>query len=200
MAIDHFAAKADTYEQNRQRVDNVDSIAREIRRSVVLRASMHIMDFGSGTGLLLEQLAPHVGRISAVDVSPAMNAQLRAKLERLPCACDILEVDLEHSEIEGPFDGVVSSMTMHHIRDVAAMLRRFHRMIKAGGFLAIADLDYEDGSFHGADAGVFHHGFERAAIAGLAVDAGFHSVAVSSASMIRRPQGDYGVFLLSGRR
>jgi len=200
MMIDRFAHKAESYEQNRNRVENVENIARAIQHSIELRSSMHIMDFGSGTGLLLEQIAPHVGKIIAVDVSPSMNTQLREKQSRLPCETEILEIDLERVEIEGQFDGIVSSMTMHHIRDVAAMFRRFYGMVKAGGFIAIADLDLEDGSFHTEDTGVFHTGFDRAAIATLATDAGFWSVAVSSASVIRKPQGDYGVFLLTGIR
>jgi 2-polyprenyl-3-methyl-5-hydroxy-6-metoxy-1,4-benzoquinol methylase len=161
---------------------------------------MHIMDFGSGTGLLLEQIAPHVGKIIAVDVSPSTNTQLREKQSRLPCETEIQEVDLERAEIAGQFDGIVSSMTMHHISDVEAMFRKFHGMVKVDGFIAIADLDLEDGSFHTEDTGVFHTGFERAAIADLAAGAGFRSVVVSSASVVRKPQGDYGVFLLTGIR
>lgn len=160
MTTDRFAHKAESYEQNRNRVENV---ARMIQRSVELQPSMHIMDFGSGTGLLLEQIAPHVGKITAVDVSPSMNTQLREKQSRLPCETEILEVDLERTEVEGQFDGIVSSMTMHHISDVGAMFRKFHGMVKADGFIAIADLDLKDGSFHTEDTG-FHTGFEGAAI------------------------------------
>lgn len=200
MTTDRFAHKAKSYEQNRNRVENVENIARMIQRSVELQPSMHIMDFGSGTGLLLEQIAPLVGKITAVDVSPSMNTQLREKQSRLPCETEIQEVDLERAEIAGQFDGIVSSMTMHHISDVGAMFRKFHGMVKAGGFIAIADLDLEDGSFHTEDTGVFHTGFERAAITDLAAGAGFRSVVVSSASVVRKPQGDYGVFLLTGIR
>lgn len=200
MTTDRFAHKAESYEQNRNRVENVENIARMIQHSVKLQPSMHIMDFGSGTGLLLEQIAPHVGKITAVDVSPSMNTQLREKQSRLPCETEILEIDLQRAEIEAQFDGIVSSMTMHHLRDVGPMFRKFHGMVKAGGFIAIADLDLEDGSFHTEDTGVFHTGFERAAIADLAAGAGFRSVVVSSASVVRKPQGDYGVFLLTGIR
>lgn len=65
--------------------------------------------------------------------------------------------------------------------------------------IAIADLDSEDGSFHGEAAGVFHKGFDREAISGAARSAGFNDVAVTSASVVHKENRDYPAFLLSGR-
>ncbi|WP_372986705.1 methyltransferase domain-containing protein [Marinobacter sp.] len=79
MSKDYFAHKADTYEQNRDRVDNVTNIANTILEKAHIDPSMHLMDFGSGTGLLLERIAPHVQKITAVDISPSMNRQLSEK-------------------------------------------------------------------------------------------------------------------------
>src|SRR5690349_11612583 len=156
MTKDHFAPKAHSYEQNKDRVDNVANIADAILVRVPLNKSMHLMDFGSGTGLLLERIAPYVGKITAVDVSPSMNAQLREKLARLACEVEILEMDLAMSPLNRKFDGIISSMTMHHIKDVAAMFAKFHTLLNDGGFIAIADLDREDGDFHTEDTGVHH--------------------------------------------
>lgn len=200
MSIDHFAHKAGSYEQNRSRVDNVENIANSMLSAIRFDRSMHIMDFGSGTGLLLERIAPYVGKITAVDVSPAMNRQLREKRNKVGCDTDILEIDLAQSTIDRQFDGIISSMTMHHVENIDAMFRRFHSMIKEGGFVAISDLDLEDGSFHTEDTGVFHFGFERDAFAKSAADAGFRAVQVASASVVQKPQGDFPVFLLTAVR
>jgi putative AdoMet-dependent methyltransferase len=200
MSIDHFAGKADSYEQNPNRVDNVANIANAILGAVEFNRSMHIMDFGSGTGLLLERIAPHVGKMTAVDVSKSMNRQLQEKRDRLPCELEILEVDLAQTNIPLQVDGIISSMTMHHIEDVGAMFEKFHAMVKGGGFIAISDLDAEDGSFHTEDTGVFHQGFDREEIARAAFEAGFQSVNVSSASVVHKPQGDFEVFLLTAIR
>lgn len=200
MTTDHFAAKASTYE-NPERTDNVRQIADGIRARLPLAPSMHIMDFGSGTGLLLASLAPHVGRITAVDVSPAMTAQLRPKLDRLPCPVEILEIDLETSALAAEFDGVVSSMTLHHIRDVDALLAKLRALLKEGGFLAIADLDREDGTFHtGEDTGVHHHGFAREDLVRRAAAAGFREIAVDTVGAWRKNERDYPVLLLTARR
>jgi len=198
MSIDHFAHKADSYEHNKDRVDNVMQIANAMLSAIRFAKPMHIMDFGSGTGLLLERIAPHVGKITAVDVSKSMNAQLRAKLGGLACEVELLELDLEQSRLDKKFDGIISSMTMHHIKDIPAMFDKFHAMLNDGGYIAIADLDLESGTFHTEDTGVHHFGFGREEIVKIAVSAGFKNVAISTASVVHKSQGDYPVFLLTG--
>ena len=200
MTIDHFAHKAGSYDASQGRVDNVQNIADAIRGAFPLDRSMHLMDFGSGTGLLLQKLAPHVGTITAVDVSPSMQSQLRAKQATLACAVEIVEIDLEVNDLARTFDGIVSSMTMHHIRDIDAIFGKFHSMVREGGFIAIADLDLEDGSFHAEDTGVHHLGFDRAGIARSAADAGFRMVQVTSASVVHKDSRDYPIFLLTATR
>jgi cyclopropane fatty-acyl-phospholipid synthase-like methyltransferase len=200
MTTDHFARKASSYDQNKDRVDNVAQIANAMLATLPFAPPMHVMDFGSGTGLLLERIAPHVGKMTAVDVSNSMNAQLREKERRLGCDLEILEIDLEKTRLDRKFDGIISSMTLHHIKDVAAMFRRFHEMLNDGSFIAIADLEVEDGTFHSEDTGVHHFGFVPADIIGVAEAAGFRNVAIATVSVVHKPQGDFPVFLLTGVR
>ncbi len=198
MSKDFFAQKAAIYEQDKHRVENVNNIANAIIAQAKLDKRMHLMDFGSGTGLLLEGVAPHVAKITAVDVSAAMNKQLAGKRGRLGCELEMLEVDLTTAVLDRQFDGIISSMTMHHVKDIPAMFARFRDMVTPGGFIAISDLDTEEGGFHTEDTGVHHHGFDREQIAGVARSAGFQNVEVTTASVIAKPQGDYPVFLLTG--
>ncbi len=200
MTHDFFAQKAASYEQNPQRVDNVVAIGNAIKAQVPLHREMQLLDFGSGTGLLLQQIAPLVAKITAVDVSPAMNAQLRAKAADIGCELEVLEQDLLQIPLQRQFDGIISSMTLHHIADIPALFRQFHRMLKPGGFIALADLDSEDGSFHTEDTGVYHLGFDRADLAALARAAGFVEVQIVDASVVQKPQGQYPVFLLCATR
>jgi cyclopropane fatty-acyl-phospholipid synthase-like methyltransferase len=53
MGKDYFRNKSKDYEKDENRVNNVDNIAQAVRENVKLEKSMCIMDFGSGTGLLL---------------------------------------------------------------------------------------------------------------------------------------------------
>jgi len=74
MSKDYFSHKAHIYEQDNNRVDNVGNIADAISQQVTLSSQMHLLDFGSGTGLLLERLAPQVKKITAVDISTRHSA------------------------------------------------------------------------------------------------------------------------------
>ena len=162
---------------------------------------MRIMDFGAGTGLLIEQVAPLVGHIAAVDVSRAMLDQLAQK----PALQDKVEVhcqDITREPLAQRFDGIVSAMAMHHVEDTPALLAAFAEHLEPGGFLAVADLDAEDGSFHPADTeGVFHHGFDRDRLQGQLGDAGFANVHFVTAAQVQREDGHtYPVFLVTARR
>lgn len=198
MGKDYFAHKAGDYDKGANRQDNVDRIADGIRNRVALREDMEIMDFGAGTGLLLERIAPDVARMVAVDVSPSMIAELAKKQEGLPCELEMLERDLTRGALDRTFDGIISSMTMHHIADIDAMFGRFHEMLKPGGFIAIADLDREDGTFHEEDTGVHHHGFDADTLRAAAENAGFHHVTVEPVSSFTKADREYPVLLVAG--
>ena len=145
----------------------------------------------------LERIAPRVASITAVDTSPAMNEQLASKRDALDCALEILAIDLLATDLDRCFNGIISSMTIHHIADIPALFRRFHALLEEGGFIAIADLDTEDGSFHDDSTGVFHQGFDRQALKRVVSDAGFTRVDIATASVVREARGDYPVFLLT---
>lgn len=66
MRKDFFQDKAMNYDQNKHRVNTVGNIAIAVIETTNLDPDMHLMDFGSGTGLLLERIAPFVKRITAV--------------------------------------------------------------------------------------------------------------------------------------
>ena len=199
MSKDYFKEKAASYGNDRDRVATRHEIADAIIQKIPLNSDMNLMDFGSGTGMLLEHIAPKVAKITAVDISSSMNEQLRKKQADIACELEVLEMDLCTQELALTFDGIISSMTMHHIDDVPAMLTKMHLMMKPGGFIALADLETEDGSFHTEDTGVFHFGFSGDDLIRFATDAGFKNADVSVVSTISKPNKDYPVLLLTAR-
>ena len=200
MSKDHFELKAESYDKDANRVGNVDNIANSILSSILFNKNMHIMDFGSGTGLLLERVAPFVKKITAVDVSEAMCKQLNEKIKNLDCEVEILQLDLTKTNLDKKFDGIISSMTMHHIKDIQSMFNDFYTMLNDNGVLAIADLDIEDGTFHTEDTGVFHFGFDRKEFQDKAINAGFKDVKIITASIDEKPHGKFPIFLLTGNK
>lgn len=200
MSKDYFKLKAESYDSETKRVNNVDNIANSIISSISFNRDMQIMDFGSGTGLLLERVAPFVKKITAVDVSESMCKQLGEKIKDLGCEVEILQMDLTKTKLETKFDAIVSSMTMHHIKDIQAMFNDFYNMLNDNGTIAISDLDIEDGTFHTEDTGVFHFGFDRNEFQSKVITAGFKNVKIITASIDEKPHGKYPVFLLTGNK
>lgn len=109
MKKDCFGHKASKYELDNNRINNVQNIANTITKEILFDKSMRIMDFGSGTGLLLEKVAPFVKEITAIDMSPSMNEQLAKKRDKLECELEILEIDLSKTNLDKKFDGIISS-------------------------------------------------------------------------------------------
>ncbi|MDE2307571.1 MAG: class I SAM-dependent methyltransferase [Xanthomonadaceae bacterium] len=208
-------------QQNRQRFDDIAAgwdesprrrelaagVAAAIAETLPLQAHWHALEYGCGTGLVGAALAPRLGRLLACDVSPGMLSVLAGKaraagLDRLQTR--VLDLTSEPPPAER-FDLIFSSMTMHHIPDVAALLRTFHGMLAPGGWLALVDLDSEDGSFHGEGTpGVMHHGFDRNALQGALRAAGFAATGARTAHTVSKTAADgrvrhYPVFLITAR-
>lgn len=200
MKKDHFSEKAKDYEKDKGVKNTVKAIAEVIRQEIAFTKEMHIMDFGSGTGFLLEEIAPLVKKITAIDVSPSMNEQLANKKNTISCELDLLEIDLTKETINQKFDVIITSMTLHHIKDTKAILKVFYNLLENGGSLTIADLDKEDGSFHTTDTGVHHFGFDRNEIQNIAKEVGFKEIKTQQASTINKPHGDYTVFTLTAKK
>lgn len=101
------------------------------------------------------------------------------------------------------YDLICTQMTLHHVEDVDAVLRAFGAMVRPGGYVCIADLDTEDGSFHGADF-KGHRGFARAALKARAEAAGLTPCSCDTCHVLRRTRGagvrEYSLFLLVCRR
>ena len=197
---DFFASKAKDYDTEVSRTQNVSTIAQTILNEVAFSKEMSIMDFGSGTGLLLSEIAPYVGQITAVDISPAMNNVLASKKDGMPCVLQIVQMDLAKETLNQEFDAIISSMTIHHIEEPLALFQKFYTLLKTEGTIAIADLDSEDGSFHTEDTGVFHCGFDRENFVQMAQKAGFTDIKIQDASTITKSNTNYSVFLLTAKK
>jgi len=196
-AIDHFKYKAKSWDMNSKIVQNAKGIAELIVKNIKLDKSMEIMDFGAGTGLLSYFVAPYVKKIVAVDNSPSMLLEFKSKCDDFACETEVIEKDLSVDNIDRKFNGVISSMTIHHLEDTAALFSKLYTMLDVDGFIALADLDSEEGNFHSDNTGVFHYGFDRQTLTTLAYEAGFKDVKFSLASTINKPQAIFTVFLMT---
>ncbi|MDP2434055.1 MAG: methyltransferase domain-containing protein [Pseudomonadota bacterium] len=101
------------------------------------------------------------------------------------------------------YDLIYNSMVLHHIPDTAGILATFHALLNPGGWLCVADLDQEDGSFHGIEIDV-HHGFTRETLRQQAEAAGFGGIRFETVFEIVKEQASgtraYPVFLMVARK
>ena len=171
-------------------------IGSTLLRRVKLEKAMQVMDFGAGTGLITSQIVPHVQKVTAVDVSPAMLEQLLAKPE-LKGKVETICQDIITNPLGRKFDVIVSAMAMHHIQDTDRMVQSLAEHLKPGGQVALADLDSEPGTFHPAEmGGVFHSGFDRAALQSILARHGFHDIRFTTAHTVQKEGRQYPVFLV----
>lgn len=183
----------------------------------------HVLEIGCGTGLLTLRLAPYVASILAIDAAEGMIDALTQKLARpeneavrmkIQPLCVMLE-DPEDRRLpperpkggkaeEGPrqkYDLITSHLVLHHIADLAGVLRTMYGCLRPGGEVALTD--YED---FGPEARKFHpeskmfgverHGIDAKWFAGLMGQAGFVDVDVrprwTMEKEVERVPGEWG--------
>jgi ubiquinone/menaquinone biosynthesis C-methylase UbiE len=197
-----FDERARTWD-DAPKIERARKIAAAIRAAVPLSRDMTAFEHGCGTGLLSFELRGELGDITLADTSEGMLEVLREKIAAA-AATRMHPVKLDPAVDPLPavrYGVVYSMMALHHVPDTDAVLRRFGEMLAPGGWLAIADLDREDGSFHGPQVDV-HHGFERADLQRRAEAAGFRELRFSTVFEVRKgePERAYPVFLMSARK
>lgn len=198
---EHFDQAAATWDLADRRVLLAHAVAEAISSRVPLSRERNVLDFGCGTGLVTLELAPQVGSISGADTSPGMLTTLAGKAKSQGLSVRLLPLGAEGTgDLGGPYDLIVSSMTLHHIADVPALFSRFLQHLNPGGQVALADLDEEDGTFHEVAAGVHHQGFPRKCIQDWLKAAGFREIQVETAAITAKEGKDYPVFLATARR
>ena len=198
-----FDVKAATWEEDPFRVKLAYDISDTIIREIAPAKDMNVLDYGCGSGLVTLKLQPFVKSITGMDSSEGMLAVLRSKVEKQHLKnVHIRFMDLEQcTEVNDMFHLIVSSMTLHHIKEPLRLFKQFYDFLLPGGLLGIADLDKEDGAFHKDNTGVVHFGFERSQLKGFLEEAGFSSVRDVTAAKLTRAdkennRREFSVFLI----
>jgi 2-polyprenyl-3-methyl-5-hydroxy-6-metoxy-1,4-benzoquinol methylase len=201
----HFDNKARQWDENPVFRERGLKIAEAIRKAVPLHRGMSALDYGCGTGLLSFPLKDELGTILMADSSGGMLNVVTEKIAAQGITnLTTLKLDLLTDPAPSQkFDLIVTAMTLHHVPDTDHILHVFHELLNPGGHLCIADLDQEDGSFHGPEVDV-HHGFDRAELGARAEKAGFGEIGFQTVFSIAKESEtgtrDFPVFLMTARR
>ena len=195
--MSRFDKLAAEWDLNPQRVKSAKNTTTKIKELIDI-GDKNILDYGSGSGLVAFDLFEEARSIVAMDNSVGMLEEIENKIKK----SDIDNIttlihDINHEEIEkGKFDIFVSAMTMHHIKDTKLFLQKAKDGLKKGGYIAISDLESEDGSFHSqGNEGVEHFGFDIKHIRETLESIGMEVVFLEIIETISKER-DFNIFLV----
>ena len=201
-----FNERAKDWDSDPMKVERARVVAEAIRNALPLTSEMTALEYGCGTGLLSFALQADLGQITLADTSQGMLDVLNERISAagvtnmrplmLDLATDPLPAERYHL--------TYSLMTLHHIHDTEDILKKFYALLKPAGYLCIADLDKENGSFHTDRTTKVHKGFDRPTLQKQVEAAGFGDVHFSTAYEIKKKIDDaeriFPVFLLTARK
>ncbi|MEF3254695.1 MAG: class I SAM-dependent methyltransferase [Deferribacterales bacterium] len=201
-----FDLAAEFYDAKPEHRERAIKIAEEIIKNTPIGKNWIMADFGCGTGLLGFQFINIVKCIDMIDTSSKMLEKVNEKVEHLNLHNKIstLMMDIEKTDSTYyKYDLIVTSMSFHHIPDIISALSKLKNMIKNDRYLAIADLNEEDGTFH--DDGItVHNGINQDFLIKTATDIGLKLHYKSVPYIIYKKRGEgmrgYPVFLHIYRR
>jgi len=207
---ERFNAAAENWDDNPQRVSLARQVMLSMQGVIPFQASWNALEIGCGTGLLSYPVSGEVASLTAIDTSEGMINELKKKIREhnlsniQPLVTDMLSVSFQ-PEHEKQYDLIFSSMTFHHIGNVNKALQTLYSMLLPEGFLAVADLDEEDGSFHDSEDEKVHHGFRRDLFQEMLLHEGFSDISFSTAATLTKinhasKEKTYSVFLAVARK
>jgi ubiquinone/menaquinone biosynthesis C-methylase UbiE len=203
----NFDQDAANWDQIPGRIKVAQDIAQSMIHELTLTPDMDVLDFGCGTGLLTLALQPFVRSITGVDSSQGMLDVFKTKIkEQNLTNVEAEYIDLDKGDIlRGSYHLIVSSMTLHHIKNISPLLKQFYSMLLPSGRVGVADLDLDDGQFHGNNDGVYHFGFDRETLRRIFMETGFQNVQSIHAAEIEKPVNDaknrlFTIFLMTASK
>ncbi|WP_135504114.1 methyltransferase domain-containing protein [Roseovarius aestuariivivens] len=126
-------------------------------RAVSIDKAKEVLDLGCGTGVVARKIASlpdFQGRVTGIDLSPALIAEARERARAEGCAeklrfdtGDIRALGVEDSR----FDVTILHTLVSHLEDPAAALAEAARVTTPGGAIVVFDGDYASSTLETAD-------------------------------------------------
>jgi len=198
--LNRFDEAAKTWDKKQTSIDSSNACVQNLLEKVQLKDDANILDYGCGTGFISFALSNENNNILGMDYSDGMINRFNEKAQELNFS-NIKAQKHNMNEEELPkeqFDLVISSMTMHHIKDTNMFARKCKQALKSGAIVCINDLEKEDGTFHKKhnNDGVEHFGYDKEFICKLFEDEGFEIISCDTVYTHERNDSEYPLFNL----
>ena len=204
--MSEFDIKAAEWDQNPVHWNRSVAIVEEIRKRIPLNSTMTALEYGAGTGIASFLLSSDLKEITLMDNSSEMVRVMNEKIEASRVTnLKVLNFDLEHNDhADGKFDFIFTQMVLHHVADIETIIKKFAKLLNAGGFLAVADLYKEDGTFHG-EGFTGHNGFDPEYLSEILRKSRFRNISYRPCFIIDKKISEndtkkFEVFLLTANR
>jgi demethylmenaquinone methyltransferase/2-methoxy-6-polyprenyl-1,4-benzoquinol methylase/ArsR family transcriptional regulator len=144
-AAAYFKANAAQWERIRALHAPEKDVETAIARHLTAHGIENFLDAGTGTGRMLELIAPHASRAVGIDVSPDMLAIARDRLLRGNVQnaqvrlADTYRLPFPNGGAGAGFDVVLFHQVLHYLDDPGAAVGEAARVMAPGGRLLIAD-------------------------------------------------------------
>lgn len=191
-AAAYFATIAPSWDAIRGLHVPEDAIERAIVERVAARQVDSLLDFGTGTGRMLELLAHQYKSAIGLDSSREMIAVARAKL----AAADIGHAQIRHADIKGvaeyehSADLVVLHQVLHYFDDPGQVLVQAARALRDAGAVLVVDFAPHNLEFLRTEHAHRRLGMSEQQIAAWAKPAGLE---ISSKTCFSMPQAQKGL-------
>jgi len=182
-AAAYFKANAPNWE----RLRSLHVPEREVEETILnllgSKKMESVLDAGTGTGRMLELLAPHFARAVGLDVSQEMLSIARDRLKDAP-HCQLRLGDVYRLPLlEQSFDVVLFHQVLHYLDDPLAALREAMRVLNPGGRLLIVDFAQHELEFLRTEHAHRRLGFSDREVKTWLSAAGLKSLAVETLSL-----------------
>ncbi len=174
VAQSYFASVARDWDRLRSLHVPDEAVEAAVAASLGAGRRRSLLDLGTGTGRMLQKIAPLFERAVGVDANHAMLAVARANLEK----AGLSRVELRQGDIyalpfsRGSFDLVIIHQVLHFLDDPARAVREAAAMLAPGGSLIVVDFAPHDMEFLRTEHAHRRLGFAREQIATWFTEAG----------------------------
>jgi ArsR family transcriptional regulator len=175
---------------NWERIRSLHAPEQEVEAAVVALADKlphaSVLDAGTGTGRILELLAPRIRRGTGIDISPEMLAIARDRLERIRAHhCQVRLGDIHRLPFPAgsamqSFELAIFHQVLHYLEDPQSAVVETARVLAPRGNLLIVDFAPHELEFCRSELAHRRLGFSDAEVRGWFQAAGLKPSAVSS--------------------